>query len=161
MNSFDDCEQPLSLEDLSEVERHIGHRLPPSFERHYLRYNGGTPRKAFFPGDDEWEPVEVAQFFPFKYKQSDHDHRDALLEGRYAAMVARSVIPAGLLPFANDHGGNFFCLDLNTGAVCFYATDAFDPDIGAAENHARARRDLCRDFGSFIAALTTEDEAYG
>lgn len=160
MNTFDDCEPALQAQDLSAVEERIAHVIPESFKHHYMRYNGGTPQKAFFPGNDDWEPMQIAQFFPISYNHREPNLQRAVLEDKYTFLMEKGVIPSGLLPFANDHGGNFFCLDLHAGTVCFYATDAFDPAISAAENHAQAKRALCPSFENFLDALTTEDEAF-
>lgn len=154
MVDFEDSEQRLTEEEFRQAEAEIGHQLPDSFREHYLEYNGGTPIPAVFPGDGDWEEIEIATFFPIKYNSSENDLKRTLLEGKYHFMVERGVIPKGLLPFANDHGGNFFCLDLGTGEVCFYATDAFDSDLTPEENHKKARRTLSPSFEAFLASIT-------
>ncbi|WP_164608620.1 SMI1/KNR4 family protein, partial [Pseudomonas viridiflava] len=72
------------------------------------------------------------------------------------AMVAKTIIPKTLLPFAIDDGGNFFCLDLADGNVCFFATDSFDSELSAAANHAEAYRWLSNSFEEFVSGLKDE-----
>ena len=42
---------------------------------------------------------------------------DSTLLSTYQLMLKKQVLPAHLLPFANDWGGNFFCLNLDTGPL--------------------------------------------
>lgn len=78
--------------------------------------------------------------------------------GCYLALTSRQVIPATILPFAIDDGGNFFCLDLVEGCVCFFAVDGYDPDLSAAVNHVRAYRWLTSSFELFVSGLKGESE---
>ena len=73
-------------------------------------------------------------------------------------MVSKKVIPNTLLPFAIDDGGNFFCLDLTDGNICFYANDSFDSDSSYAANHAKAYRWLASSCDAFIKGLKDESE---
>ena len=73
-------------------------------------------------------------------------------------MVQRNVIPQTILPFAIDDGGNFVCLDLVDGCVCFYATDAYDPDLTTAQNHLNSYRWLANSFPEFLSGLKDESE---
>jgi hypothetical protein len=67
-------------------------------------------------------------------------------------------MPKTLLSFAIDGGGNFFCLDLTGGNVCFYATDSFDSESNYAANHAKAFRSLASSFDAFVDGLKGESE---
>ncbi|QNH14286.1 SMI1/KNR4 family protein [Xanthomonas sp. SI] len=70
------------------------------------------------------------------------------------------VLPASrLLPFANDCGGNFFCLDLDTGAVRYFTTDTFDIELSPEQNQAHSERPLCPDFLQFVQGLIDEEDA--
>ncbi|MGN8274940.1 SMI1/KNR4 family protein [Pseudomonas sp. SMN5] len=76
----------------------------------------------------------------------------------YQLMLKNQVLPAHLLPFANDWGGNFFCLNLDTGAVSYFTTDNFDSDLSPEENQARSERPLCSDFLRFVQGLVDEED---
>ncbi|MNR21585.1 hypothetical protein D3C85_1384950 [compost metagenome] len=71
-------------------------------------------------------------------------------------MCERQVIPHTLLPFAVDDGGNFFCLDLLSGAVMFYAVDTFRSDVSMAANQVAAQKIIATSFEGFIEGLEYE-----
>ncbi|CAN7602984.1 SMI1/KNR4 family protein [Trinickia sp. LjRoot230] len=160
MNKFERCEKPLTRADIDAAEEEVGMPFPTGFREHYLRYNGGIPALSCFPATEECEPIEVATFFPIKYNSPEHDLKRTVIEGKYHFMRGKGVIPEGLLPFAGDHGGNFFCLDLKGGDVYFFATDAFDPDLSLEENHEKAKRWLTHSFEEFLISLTHDEDAY-
>lgn len=156
MNEFENCEQSISAEDLEAVERSIGYPLPAEFSAHYLKWNGGKPlRDTFY--DESGEGDTIAHVYPVKHCAKRNDDPKALLDGHYQYMLQKGVIPKNLLPFASDWGGNFFCIDLQSGAVVFYATDAFSPDASQAENFRDAQRKLSPSFSEFIDALEEGD----
>jgi cell wall assembly regulator SMI1 len=158
MTNFRNTEQAVSDADLDSVEQAIKHKLPKAFREHYLRFNGGTPSLNTFPGKDGWEESVVSQFVPVGFCARNKNLHRTLLDGLYEFMRQRNVVPPNLLPFANDHGGNFFCLDLKTGAVYFFATDAFDPDLTAEANHRAAQRRLAGSFEEFLAGLVENED---
>lgn len=157
-NQFRGCSQPIENSDLDACEKALKRMLPRDFRQHYLKYNGGIPEDNLFPGNDEWEPLEVTDFYPVKYKKSAADHESSLLIEHYHLMRAKEVIPDGMLPFACDPGGNFFCLDLDDGTVYFYATDAFDPTLSVEENFLKAQRRLADSFEMFMGYLIHNSE---
>jgi hypothetical protein len=146
-NLFHGCSQPIEETELDVCEAVLAHRLPGEFRQHYLKNNGGVPEDGLFRGTGEWEPLEVAGFYPIP-----------ILAEHYHAMCAKRVIPDRMLPFAYDPGGNFFCLDLHEGSVRFYATDGFDPALSVAENFAKAQRRLAGSFKTFMGELTHNPE---
>lgn len=151
-NTFSDGEAAIAPADLDHLESVIGCKLPASFRAHYLKYNGGMPERAYWVGEDDYEPIEVAVFKPIA-------HGDYTLLSSYRLMLQKQVLPARLLPFANDLGGNFFCLDLDTGAVSYFTTDTFDSDLSPAENQAKSERPVCPDFLQFVQGLIDEEDA--
>jgi cell wall assembly regulator SMI1 len=144
--------------DLESLEAGISYPLPSSFKDFYLSNNGGVSDKDWWEKDDGYEPVRLKKFKAVAKIGAIDAAETKFLGGCYAVMTAKEVIPKTLLPFANDDGGNFFCLDLADGNVCFYATDSFDSDCSLATNHARAYRWLAKSFGDFIEGLKDESE---
>lgn len=67
------------------------------------------------------------------------------------------MIPRNLLPFANDWGGNFFCLNLDNYSIVYFATDSFDEDLTMQENHIKLQRYLTNSFPNFVDGLVTEE----
>jgi cell wall assembly regulator SMI1 len=157
-NQFHGCSQPIGSADLDACETVLKNKLPSEFRQHYLKYNGGIPEDNLFPGNGEWEPLEVTGFYPIKHKKSVADSESSLLIEHYHLMLGKDVIPDRMLPFACDPGGNFFCLDLHDGSVHFYATDGFDPTLSVAENFVKAQRRLAGSFESFMDDLTHNAE---
>ncbi|WP_369940603.1 SMI1/KNR4 family protein [Xanthomonas medicagonis] len=148
-NMLSDGEAAITPADLDHLESVIGRKLPTPFREHYLKYNGGMPERAYWVGEDEYEPIEVATFKPIA-------HCDYTLLSTYRLMLQKQVLPARLLPFANDCGGNLFCLDLDTGAVSYFTTDTFDSELSPEQNQANAERSLCLQF---VQGLVDEEDA--
>lgn len=160
-NPFRGCSAPIDNAALDASEAALEKKLPIPFRQHYLKYNGGIPEDNLFPGNEAWEPLEAAGFYPIKKNRNAANSQNSLLVDHYHFMRSKEVIPENLLPFAHDPGGNFFCLDLADGSVNFYATDGFDPDLSAAENFDKARRRLAGSFDSFMDQLTHNTDYEG
>lgn len=150
-NKFSDCETAITSADLDQMESVIGKKLPDAFRNHYLKYNGGMPERTYWQSDDLEEPAEVSVFKPISNGEST-------VLSTYQLMLEKKVIPAHLLPFANDWGGNFFCLNLDTGAVSYFTTDTFDSDLSPEENHAESEHRLCSNFLRFVQGLIDDGD---
>ncbi|AVK97180.1 SMI1/KNR4 family protein [Lysinibacillus sphaericus] len=109
---FMECSTQLTISDVKDVETILGFKLPQQLKEHYLQFNGGIPVKPCFYGYDIDFETEIAEFSPIKYKNSSK-----LLEERYLDLINRNALPNRYLPFANDWGGNLFCIDLEKGRV--------------------------------------------
>lgn len=149
---------PISASDIAALEAQIAVRLPASFKHLFLSYNGGIPDRDCWEGDDGHEVIRVRKFKALSRSDAQDASETRYLGGCYALMTERQVVPMTLLPFAVDGGGNFFCLDLADGSVCFYATDSFDPDSTVVENQRHAYRRLAETFDSFLSGLKDESE---
>lgn len=152
------AESAVGQADIECLEAIINSRLPEGFKAFYLRNNGGVPNKDWWDSEDEYEPIRIKKFKAVASKDDPAAAETKFLGGCYALMTAKGVIPRTLLPFANDDGGNFFCLDLKKGSVCFFATDSFDSECSSETNHANAYRWIAKTFDSFIAGLKDESE---
>ncbi|WP_338522070.1 SMI1/KNR4 family protein [Pseudomonas batumici] len=149
-NTFSNDEAAISPADLDHLESVIRKKLPAPFRDHYLRYNGGVPEQTYWLSDAFDEPLEVAAFKPLANASST-------LLSTYQSMVKKQVVPAYLLPFANDWGGNFFCLNLDSGAISYFTTDSFDSDLSPGENQVRAEKPVCSNFTRFVQGLIDEE----
>ncbi|WP_030140899.1 SMI1/KNR4 family protein [Pseudomonas fluorescens] len=150
-NKFPDPETAVTSMDLDRLESIIGKRLPAPFRSHYLKYNGGVPERTYWLGDDFDEPLEVAAFKPIAGS-------DSTVLCTYQLMLKKQLLPANLLPFANDWGGNFFCLNLDTEAVSYFTTDSFDSGRSPEENQTHSERPVCSNFLRFVQGLIHEDD---
>lgn len=152
---FTECGPTVDSNDIIELEAAIGTALPAEFKDHYVRYNGGIPGRTCWIQPQFDAEYEVAQF---KALAANSDSTSGSILFTYNRMIERAVIPRQLMPFGNDWGGNFFCLDLETGQVVFFATDSFDDQMSPEENHRHAKQVLCQSFPEFLHGLVHEDE---
>lgn len=157
MNNFKKCEKKIGRADIYKTESKLSITLPDDFVSHYLQFNGGIPEKSWWDGGEGFEPVEVAGFKPFVYNTQTNDDPRSLIDGCYISMLDREVIPRNLLPFANDWGGNLFCLNLDNYSIVYFATDSFDKDLTMQENHIKLQRYLTNSFSHFVEGLVTEE----
>ncbi|WP_320712063.1 SMI1/KNR4 family protein [Enterobacter asburiae] len=158
MNNIINCEKKIGRADIAKMEEKLSITLPDDFVSHYLQFNGGAPEKTWWYGDEDFEPVEVAAFKPFVNNGQTNDDPRSLIDGSYISMVDREVIPKNLLPFANDWGGNFFCLDLDNYSIVYFATDSFDEDLTMHEDHRKLQRYLTNSFANFVNGLVAEED---
>lgn len=155
---FDTLAPAIAMADFEALEQALGRPLPAAFKQHYLRYNGGAPSDTQVPGDDAWEPTEVALFNSVKYPLPGQGASSEILH-HYQAMLAKHVIPDFVLPFAWDPGGNLFVLNLRDATVAYYPTDMFDPALDAAGNFAKAMRTVATSFEQFLDNLEPNPDA--
>jgi cell wall assembly regulator SMI1 len=148
----------VASSDLESLENEVGHTLPEGFRIFYLAHDGGVADRDCWDSGDEYEPVRIKKVKAVAASGAFDAAETKYLSGCYAVMTSKNVIPKTLLPFATDDGGNFFCLDLPDGDVCFYATDSFDPNSSYAANHAKAYRWLASSFDAFVEGLKDESE---
>jgi len=153
-NKFSGSSPAITAADLDHLESVMGKKLPSPFRNHYLKHNGGTPERTYWQNEDFEEPVEVSVFKPISNGEST-------VLSTYQLMLKKQVIPAHLLPFANDWGGNFFCLNLDTGAVSYFTTDSFDSfdsDLSPEENQINSEKPVCSNFLRFVQGLIDEED---
>lgn len=98
----------------------------------------------------------MASLKPFKYNKITNDEPISLIDGCYVEMVRKNVIPKNLIPFANDWGGNFFCLNKFDNSIVFYTTDSFRSDYPMNKNHELSQRKLACSFNEFMSGLIEE-----
>lgn len=100
-NKFINCEEKIILQDISFTEKEVSFSFSKGFYKHYEKYNGGTPEKAFLVDEEEnFDPVEVAEFIPVK---SNNSKKKTIAE-TYNELTKKGVIPKNIIPFARDWG---------------------------------------------------------
>ncbi|WP_423367946.1 SMI1/KNR4 family protein [Burkholderia sp. LMG 32019] len=156
IEEFVNCAENISVIDFENAEKDLGCTLPVAFRMQYLARNGGSPVNALLKIEGESESLEVVGFYSIKYNTPAFEAADSLLIGHYRLMFSRGVIPANLLPFAHDPGGNFFCIDMDDGSVVFYAADAFDPEFSVKDNHVALQTVVASSFISFMSQLSRD-----
>jgi len=138
---------PLSREDLASVERDLGITIPEEVKAHYLRHNGETPDPGCWILENG-EAACIAECFPIK-------HGERTLESVYKTGLEKGFLTKGLVPFANDWGGNYFCFD-ERGQAHFYAMDAWSDRLSMEENKKKAASLLTESFKAFIQGLVPD-----
>jgi len=133
----------VSDADIDAIEEALGFVLPDDLRQHYLTHNGGQPTARFFRKNDEIFAIE--EFLPIKFGMRGERLEDAYED----IVVGNDLFPQGLIPFANDAGGDYFCYSLRNGeegAIVFYQSEYFD-------DPERSVVFLSKSFQDFLSAL--------
>lgn len=91
---------PVSEDDLSSVRRSISQTLPNDFRDWLLKHNGVAPA----PSDLSLEDGRILVINCFvSFSRDDSSNVVSILE------TLSGRLPDGLIPIAEDHGGNYVC----------------------------------------------------
>lgn len=136
----------LEDEHLRRLEAVLGVRLPEQYRQFLAAHNGASvaPDEVIFPGASE--PFTILdQFFGL------HDGADSLETVR---TNVESCVPTDAIAFAEDHGGNLFCLGIrgdHRGRVFFWNHEHSRPGVASGDWHGMTV--LADSFTVFLAAL--------
>jgi cell wall assembly regulator SMI1 len=149
-NRFIDKGKKLSERDLREVEAKLGFSLPAHLRAHYLKNNGGDPTRHSFRTKDGHE-YSVGSFLTMKYPSYEGE---ILLEDNYLELCKKKkIIKKDLIPFAEDEGGDPYCIHRRTQAIyCFSMEFSDDPK--------RSTRKVAPSLTEFIEGMLTERDFY-
>jgi hypothetical protein len=137
----------LSEDRVSEFERLIGHPLPASYRSFLLEYNGGCPKRCCitFPRSEKiWNIVNTVYGL---HSGPRHARLDEALR------AYSDFIPNTRLPFADEPGGNAYCIGItwqNYGRVYFWDHEANPGDDAVLL--------LADSFAEFLDSLVEEEE---
>ena len=107
---FTKTAKAIVQEDIANLERITGYKLPQDFISQYITFNGGIPDKSLFcDTEDEEEGYEIIFYLPIKYYSDDLG--EMKIEKSYAKLTSVNI-PSHYLPFAVDWGGNYFARKL-------------------------------------------------
>lgn len=123
---FEYSEQKLTQFELNEFEKQFRIKLPDSYKKVILEYNGGIAQNPYFRGG-------MAEFLPIKY--GDWTIEKALNSDR---------ISKSFLPFA-DYGGTSYCINLNSGndyGKIYWVNEGGETEL------------VCNSFEDFISELS-------
>lgn len=140
VNVFERPSRDLAEEDLEWLQATTRIRLPREVSEHYLCFNGGEPENHLYVAGDR--RFVVQEFFPIRYGR-----RGSNLEDHHRGLVEQErIIPAGMIPFARDPAGDFYCFDAATGAVSIFRAEHL-PDV------ERCITRLAPSFAEFVSGL--------
>ena len=141
--------EKLTPDDIRDVESRLGIVIPGEVRDHYLQHNGGIPDPNCWMMDNSvWHCVQM--FLPIKYGRRT-------LESVYKQGAEKGYLTKNLIPFGNDHGGNYFCFD-ETGRVYFCAMDVWSRELSDEANRKNATKLLAPSFNEFVAGLVPDPE---
>lgn len=123
--SFARIREAATAADVVAVEQRYGFTLPADYVAHILAVNGGSPQP------DRFETVDAAgeprAFVVNKFYSVKHGGSSAL---ETALEDLRDQIHPDLVPFADDAGGDQFCLSVGPedyGAVYYISHESYVP----------------------------------
>lgn len=111
-NEVFNVDKKVEKGELEELEELLGERLPQEIKEHYIKYNGGYPKFSKHT-DIEGEEYEVNYFLTVKGYRGISSVKELL----------RDVIPTRLIPFADEEGGDLFCISVrgeDIGEIYYY-----------------------------------------
>ena len=136
----------LDDEHLLRFEVALGVQLPEQYRQFLVAHNGARldPDEVIFPGESE--PFTfLEQLFGLHNGADSLDAVRANVEG---------YVPDDAIAFAEDHGGNLFCLGLRgnyRGRVFFWHHEHSRPGVTRGDWHGMTL--LAESFTIFLAAL--------
>lgn len=146
MNEFTNFQRGLSETDFAWFKNETGLTLPPDVRAHYAQYNGGEPRDYLYVSDGT--KYVVQEFFPIRYGKPGET-----VEDNYRELVRKDkLIPKGMMPFAIDPAGDFYCVDIPTGQVSIFRAE-FLPNL------MKCITPLAPSMSTFVAGLVEDVEA--
>ncbi len=98
-----------TLEDVADFERRNNLVLPASYKSFIVKNNGGSPSPSLFVDRIRGFTANIALFFPINSGAIEREIADFPF-----------CVEEGLLPIALDGGGDYFFLELRTGAVYYW-----------------------------------------
>ena len=119
---------PVTEEDLAAVSTILKQPFPDDFKGWLFRHNGATPEPSELSLEDGLTLI-INCFISFS--QSDDPNVVSILN------MLGPRLPIGLLPIAEDHGGNYVCLrylaETSTPDVVLWLHEEADPNCSIVE----------------------------
>jgi len=122
---------PLSKVDIDRFISELGNKLPSSYEKFILLYNGAKPATNIFKVNKDIK-CGVNQFIPVSKIKNEIKYIDSVSSTK--------------IPIAWAEGGNYILLDSNTGKIYFWDHEA-----------PETQHELSQDINGFIKQLEPFD----
>jgi hypothetical protein len=152
VNVFENCEKPITINDIAETEKNLGKKIPDSLKKHILKYNGGIPLKKYWTTESK-NKFETAYFFSIKYIKKFKNAPDFLIDGFYKDIISEGNFPEYLLAISRDDMANLFCIDFETGKIYHYSRDNWNKALSREENFKLNTTFIANNLEEFINGL--------
>lgn len=122
-----------------KAKKALGIAIPKPMREFYSEANGGVPDECYFYGRNEFEPIWLKLFISFE--DSEVARRNVVETFKF--LSGKGFFTEPCIPFAVDHGGNFFLQDQN-GAIQYMTADG-------------SSRNVSESFEDFVNSLSDEE----
>jgi cell wall assembly regulator SMI1 len=140
------CLDPVSESKIAAVEQQLGIRFPASYKEVVLACHGGSPRRGNFDvPDEEIGPITTGLGMLLTFEDDDVES----VIDTHRTLADR--IPAGVIPFAIEGGGDYIAFD--------YRSESGEPSVvywSHEKDSADAVTQLAGSFAEFTALLRDE-----
>jgi len=138
----------LKIKDLERFEKFLGCKLPKDYRDFLIEHNGAIPENYLVCWPNSTEPSDVWNDSLGLHNGPSYARLDLMTK------ELKDYLPEGVIPFACDPGGNYFCIGIDgefINKIYFW-------------NHERSEGDISIDFlnesfTNFVAGLIAEEEA--
>ena len=134
----------ITESDIDVVEKLLNFTFPSQIRKFYLRNNGGFPFPNCFEKNGEY--WKINEFLSIKHGLPGNNFENCFTQ---LVKEGKDFFPYGLIPIAQDAGGDMFCFrvgPVRIGSICCWVADEYD-------NPDRAVVELAEDFDTFIDSL--------
>ncbi len=121
----------LTGDIITEVEKQLKIKLPKDYKDFMIKHNGGRPEEDWGFDFIETGSGDTTSSLICDFATISNEYNS--LQNGYKNLVEAEEIPPGLLPIADDPGGNIIFLSVaeeDYGKVCFGNHELADPETG-------------------------------
>lgn len=149
---FEQVGKQISIQDINQMETMLKCKLPESFIKHYLKYNGGYPEKSYFYSEESDIETMIQFFSPIKYAPEGDENNT--IEKSYILFKGMYERMKDYLPIASDYGANQICLNLKDFKIYMVYMDYED----VIDRSIKCLADTFEEFIEGLSDTSIEDD---
>ncbi len=133
---------------IEQTEKELGIIFPNSFKEIVRKYDGGIPNKPAFVCIDYRSHKIIGAFYHLGYMNPEEIGSVSDISS-----ISGEILPSGVIPFAEDGGGNATCFD--------YRKNPENPEIVYYYHEHPAGKDIlfvAHNFDEFLEMLFDNDD---
>ncbi|MCX8729199.1 SMI1/KNR4 family protein [Gilliamella sp. B2969] len=158
-NQFYHSEKSIDTSDIAEIESILKIKIPEQLKAFLLKQNGGMPENnTWIDPQGEYDYVTIHELVPIKYYATLNDNKAYLMDHIAQQFWNRELLSKQLLPFANDAGGNYFCINFNNGKIYYCTFDTWSDNLSVSDNQSKSTLFLCNSFNEFMSKLICDKD---